>query len=73
MCHCGVRDAKFDGRWWVADPIVGINPPDEWDPGDEFGTMTLVNERLAVFTTKSGRHSYEFIPWHSDKRPYLCY
>ena len=71
--HCGVRQAKFDGRWWIADPIVGINPPEDWDRYDEFGTMTLVTEDLAVFTTRSERHSYEFIPWHSDKMPFGCY
>lgn len=73
MVHCGVREAKFDGRWWVASPTVGINPPEEWDPGDETGTMTLVTEDLAVFTTRSERHAYEFIPWPSDDQPFGCY
>ena len=53
----------------MADPIVGINPPEDWAPGDSFGTMKLVTEELAVFTTKSGR-PYEFIPWPS---PVICY
>ena len=33
--HCGARDAYFDGRLWMADPILsggsGHAPPD-WAP-----------------------------------------
>ncbi len=84
MVACGVRDAKFDGRWWVADPIVGVDPPESDWTADEtlvpphvsgygvYGTMVLVAEDLAIFTSKGG-HSFEFIPWHSDDRPFVCY
>jgi len=67
--HCGIRQAYFKGQWWIADPIIGISPPDDWAPDDPKGTMTLVEENLAMFTTKSGR-SYKFIPWPS---PVICY
>jgi hypothetical protein len=81
---CGVRDARFDGRWWVADPIVGVDPPESDWTADEtlvpphvsgygvYGTMVLVTEDLAVFTSMGGR-SFEFIPWRSDKMPFGCY
>lgn len=84
MVARGVRDARFDGQWWIADPIVGVDPPEsDWiadetpvPPGASDygvnGTMVLVTEDLATFTSMGG-HSFEFIPWHSDDRPFICY
>ena len=72
--HCGVRSAVFDeGRWWRANPPLGRgNPPAGW--GDPFtkGVMVLVQEDLAVFTSRSGQ-VVEFVPWPPglDKEP--CY
>ena len=66
--HCGIRDARFDGRLWMADPMLSDgsgNPPMDWAPADSVGVMELVNNDLAVFTADSGRIS-EFKPWPSD-------
>ncbi len=53
--HCGIRSAYFDGRRWVADPILkagagGLNPPLGWGDPFERGSMELVAEDLARFT-----------------------
>ena len=66
--HCGIRDARFDGRLWMADPMLSDgsgNPPMDWAPADSVGVMELVNNDLAVFTAGSGR-IIEFKPWPSD-------
>ena len=66
--HCGIRDARFDGRLWMADPMLSDgsgNPPMDWAPADSVGVMELVNNDLAVFTADSGR-IIEFKPWPSD-------
>ena len=66
--HCGVRDARFDGRFWMADPMLSDgsgNPPLDWAPADSVGIMELVNDNLAVFTAESGR-TIQFKPWPLD-------
>ena len=66
--HCGIRDARFDGRLWMADPMLSDgsgNPPVDWTPDDSVGIMELVNDDLAVFTAKSGR-TIQFKPWPLD-------
>ena len=63
--HCGIRDARFDGRLWMADPMLSDgsgNPPLDWTAADSRGKMKLVRDDLAVFTAESGR-IIEFIPW----------
>ena len=55
--HCGIRDARFDGRLWMANPMLSDgsgNPPLDWTPDDSVGVMELVNDDLAVFTAESG-------------------
>ena len=66
--HCGIRDARFDGRLWMADPMLSDgsgNPPPDWTAEDSRGTMEVVRDDLAVFTAESGR-IVEFIPWPLD-------
>ncbi len=66
--HCGVRDAHFDGRIWMADPMLSDgsgNPPSDWTFDDGEGVMEMVRDDLAVFTARSGR-IIEFKPWPSD-------
>ncbi len=66
--HCGIRDAHFDGRLWMADPMLSDgsgNPPLDWAPGDSEGIMELVDDDLAVFTAESGR-TIQFKPWPLD-------
>ena len=66
--HCGIRDVRFDGRLWMADPMLSDgsgNPPPDWTADDSRGTMQLVNDDLAVFTADSGR-IIEFKPWPLD-------
>ena len=56
--HCGIRSAYFDGRWWIADPILSdisnVNPPPGWDNPRARGKMELVAEDLARFTSSAG-------------------
>ena len=71
--HCGVRDAHFDGRVWMADPMLGnYNPPPGWTSDDSRGTIELVRDDLAIFKSVSGR-TIEFIPWPSDVEWTPCY
>ncbi len=66
--HCGIRDARFDGRLWMADPMLSDgngNPPRNWTPGDSKGVMELAGKDLARFTSRTG-WVIEFIPWPSD-------
>ena len=71
--HCGVRDAHFDGRVWMADPMLGnYNPPPGWTSDDSRGTIELVRDDLAIFKSVSGR-TIEFIPWPSDVEWTPCF
>ena len=71
--HCGVRDAYFDGRRWMADPMLGnYNPPPGWTDDDSRGVMELVREDLVVFKSVSGR-TINFIPWPSDVEWMGCF
>ena len=73
--HCGVRDARFDGRLWMADPMLSDgsgNPPLDWTAEDSDGIMELIEDDLAVFTAESGR-IIEFTPWPSDVELSPCF
>lgn len=66
--HCGVRDAYFDGRRWMALDVPEewqLNAPAGWTRDDANGQMTLVEGDLAVFTSNTGR-TIKFVPWPSD-------
>jgi hypothetical protein len=55
--HCGIRSAYFDGRRWIAEPILSkdnVNPPAGWGNPFDRGSMELVAEDLARFTSTSG-------------------
>ena len=73
--HCGVRAAVFDqGRWWLANPPLDDghgNPPTGWGNPTTEGTMVLMREDLAVFTSRSGQ-VVEFVPWPSEVERELC-
>ena len=73
--HCGIRDARFDGRLWMADPMLSDgsgNPPLDWTAEDSDGIMELIEDDLAVFTAESGR-IIEFTPWPSDVELSPCF
>ena len=73
--HCGVRDARFDGRLWMADPMLSDgsgNPPLDWTAEDSDGIMELIENDLAVFTAESGR-IIEFTPWPPDVELSPCF
>ena len=73
--HCGIRDARFDGRPWMADPMLSDgsgNPPLDWAAADSRGKMKLVRDALAVFTAESGR-IIEFKPWPLDVEWRPCF
>ena len=55
--HCGVRDAIFDGRLWVAVPGTedgNSNPPPGWGNPVDKGAMELVTEDRARYSSQSG-------------------
>ena len=73
--HCGIRDAYFDGRQWMANPMLNDgsgNPPPGWTNDDSHGIMVLVREDLVIFTARSGR-IVEFVPWPSDVEWRPCF
>ena len=73
--HCGIRDAYFDGRQWMANPMLSDgagNPPPGWTRDDGRGTMILVRDDLAIFTAVSGR-KIAFVPWPSDVEWKPCF
>ena len=67
--HCGVRSAVFDnGRRWRAYPPIhdgSGNPKARWGNPITKGTMVLVKEDLAVFTSESGQLA-QFLPLPPD-------
>ncbi len=68
MVHCGIREVTFDGRRWMADPILSDgagNPPTDWARNEGTGVIVLVSDDLARFTSKTGG-VIEFVPWPSD-------
>ena len=73
--HCGIRDAYFDGRQWMANPMLSDgsgNPPPGWTYDDSRGTMVLAKDDLAIFTAVSGREIM-FVPWPSDVEWRPCF
>ncbi|MFW6174832.1 MAG: hypothetical protein ACOC5K_03560, partial [Chloroflexota bacterium] len=67
--HCGVRRAHFDGRDWIADPVLDDgdrNPPPGWGNPHDTGTMTLLSEDSARFVNSRGE-SAEFRPQVEDE------
>ncbi len=55
--HCGIRSVHFDGRWWVADPILRFNgghPPPGWDNPKARGKIELIAQDRARFTKRAG-------------------
>ena len=71
--HCGIRSADFDGRRWIADPILGdVNPPPDWGNPFDSGTMELVEEDRAMFLSGSGERAF-FKPAPADYQFRLCF
>jgi hypothetical protein len=55
--HCGVLWAEFDGRLWDASPPLAEptgNPPPGWGNPYDTGTITLLQEDVAVFRSSMG-------------------
>jgi hypothetical protein len=70
--HCGIRYADFDGRKWLADPILGSsNPPPGWGNPSDPGTMELITNDRALFLSHSGEPAF-FIPAPVDYQFKLC-
>jgi hypothetical protein len=67
--HCGIRYAKFGGRWWHADP-------EQPEPRTTYGgglyvagTMALVAPDEARFTSKEPDVTATFRPLTGDPEP----
>lgn len=63
--HCGIKGTTFAGREWVAEPALSDgqgNPPREWAASTPYGTITLMEEDVAVFETRDGKLSAKFRP-----------
>ncbi len=71
--HCGIRYADFDGRMWLADPILGdANPPPGWGNPFDPGTMELVSRDRALFLSHSGERAF-FVPAPEDYEFEICF
>ena len=71
--HCGVRNAYFAGRWWLAAPPLDDgsgNPPRGWDNPTQVGKMRLTTRRRAEF--RAGRLVARFRPAPRGYRTPLC-
>ena len=64
--HCGIQYTNFDGRTWVADPIVklfgGPDPPYGWKSPYDPGTIEMVAKDRALFLSDSGERAFFFDP-----------
>jgi hypothetical protein len=73
--HCGIQYTNFDGRKWVADPIVklfgGPDPPYGWKNPYDTGTIELVAKDRALFLSDSGEGAF-FIDPPEDYDFKLC-
>ena len=73
--HCGVREAMFSGRLWLAQPRLDDgrgNSPAGWDDPLTEGVMVLLRSDLAVFRSESGQVA-EFVPWPRGRAREPCY
>ncbi len=71
--HCGIRQAYFAGRYWVADPPLGDgsgNPPPGWGNPTQRGSMELVAPQRAEF--RAGPLGATFEPAAPSFRPQMC-
>lgn len=73
--HCGIRYANFDGRRWLADPILtnneGVSPPPGWGNPSDPGTMELLTKDRAMFLSHSGVQAF-FEPAPEDYEFKIC-
>ena len=64
--HCGIQYTHFDGRKWVADPVVrlfgGPDPPYGWKSPYDPGTIELVAKDRALFLSDSGERAFFIDP-----------
>jgi hypothetical protein len=58
--HCGVTYARFDRRWWEAAPPLPEDH-DAWGRNVAWGTMTLLDDKMATFESDAGRAA-TFVP-----------
>lgn len=74
--HCGIQYTNFDGRIWVADPIVklfgGPDPPYGWKSPYDPGTIEMVAKDRALFLSDSGERAF-FIDPPEDYDFKLCF
>ncbi|MFN2470436.1 MAG: hypothetical protein ABR583_05500 [Gaiellaceae bacterium] len=71
--HCGIEYARFDGRWWLADPPLddgSHNPPRGWGNPSQPGTMELVAPDRAKF--RAEELSATFRPAPASYEPPGC-
>jgi len=68
--HCGVRFAKFGGRWWHADPEQARPAGQPYRDGNYVaGTMTLVSPDHARFESADPHLSVDFRPLAAAPAP----
>jgi hypothetical protein len=69
--HCGIENAYFDGRFWLADAPPGSNrgnPPPGWGNPFQRGRMRLISPEVAEFRTAEHLLRFEPAP-ESYRRP----
>lgn len=72
--HCGIGGTRFDGRDWIADPLLsdGQGNPPRWKGAIPGGTITLTEENVAVYENRGGKHTARFRPRRPDEEPFSC-
>ena len=55
LTHCGIRWAKFSGKWWVT-PFLGnasrSSPPEGWGDPVQKGQVRLLSNDRAIFMSE---------------------
>ncbi len=57
LTHCGIRETRFDGAYWVTEPELhdgSHNPPAGWDDPEQRGRMRRLSPDEAEFRDRRG-------------------
>lgn len=72
--HCGIIDARIDGKWYqAAPPLSGGsgNPPAGWGNPYQEGVIRKVSATEAIFTDTKG-HNVRFVLHPERTGPQMC-
>jgi hypothetical protein len=73
--HCGIVEAKIDGRWYAANPPQSdgnANPPAGWGDPYQNGTITFRSSTQAEFSDAAGHHVLFSLRPDATGPPRIC-